>query len=321
MKDALEQCGRLLPANAQATVVLDPANGAFNSQAPFVATEWATVLCYVLELAILAVRRDQLNALFRKLFFQFVAVIRHVADHTVRVVLRQHEIEQPLRELALVWACRRRVDCHWQPAVLAAGSWRALCVIGVCLILGCQTPSGNGRPMRRDSATVRQCLETHWEAIRNWRPETPYDEYDDKLEWWADVIMSSYEHMWLACYHVGPETALPFFVKQFGKHGAEVDFRLLMGGVDLLLPQHYHRPAEDWRQSTPATKKAHQVARQAQLAAAKAQVEFFLRNPALLGRYYHALVWSRQFFGSPRYHFLSLEGKYYSLCRSFPREP
>ena len=196
---------------------------------------------------------------------------------------------------------------------------RALCLSVLCLLVGCQTPPGRPGVVPDTSDADRRCLEAHWQGIRNWQPEKPYEDYDDKALWWVDVILSSYEHIWLACYQVGPETAMPFFVRQFGQHGAEVDFRLLLGAPELMLPQHYDQPAEIWRPSNAKMRRARKLMREAQLATAKAQVELFLEDFALLDRYYKAVVWSEVFFGNPDYHHLNLLWKYASLRDNFPR--
>ena len=79
MKEALEQGGRFLPANAQSAEVLNPADGALDLPAPLVPSHRSAILRHVLRLAIRAVWRDHLDAFFRQLIVQFVAVIRLMA--------------------------------------------------------------------------------------------------------------------------------------------------------------------------------------------------------------------------------------------------
>jgi hypothetical protein len=79
MKEALEQHGGFLPADAQPSKVLNPGDRAFDGPAALVAPQRTAVLSHVLGLAVSAMRGDQLDALLRQLCGQFVAVVGLVA--------------------------------------------------------------------------------------------------------------------------------------------------------------------------------------------------------------------------------------------------
>lgn len=71
MKKALKQTGRFLPADAKATKVVEPADGAFDGPTPLVTTKRATVLGDIFSATIGAMWCNYLYIMFRKGFFTF----------------------------------------------------------------------------------------------------------------------------------------------------------------------------------------------------------------------------------------------------------
>jgi len=118
MKESLKEFGGLLPADAQPPEVLEPADGAFNSPPPRVAAEDTCILGYVFRLAVAAMRRDHLHALFGHRFIQRVAVIGLVTNDSLRRLLSEHEVEKTLNQCALMRSGRHGIDCHGQAACI-----------------------------------------------------------------------------------------------------------------------------------------------------------------------------------------------------------
>lgn len=116
MKEAAEQWRRFLPTNAQSPEVLKPADGSLHCPAPLVPSERATVLRLILRFAVLAMRRDQFNTLIGQLFAQLIAVIGFVADESLGLLVRQHEVKQMLHQLALMRIRRGRIHGQRQAA-------------------------------------------------------------------------------------------------------------------------------------------------------------------------------------------------------------
>src|SRR3972149_3349997 len=115
MKESTEQFRRLLPADAQSSVVLKPGDRALDGPSSTVPTKRPTVLRDILQLAVAAMRRDHLDALLGKLFVQAIAVVRPVSDHPLGRFRRQHEIEETLNQPAFVRIRRGRVNGYRQP--------------------------------------------------------------------------------------------------------------------------------------------------------------------------------------------------------------
>ena len=83
MDETLKHSGGLFPADAESAVVLQPAYGAFDCPASFVAAELAPILGFVLGPPVGAMRRNHFHAFLRQVFIQPVGVIGFVSDQLV----------------------------------------------------------------------------------------------------------------------------------------------------------------------------------------------------------------------------------------------
>lgn len=115
MQESLEETSRLLPADAESAVVLEPRDGAFDGPSAAVAAE-VSVLREILGASVRPVRRDQVRALAGELIVQRVAVVRLVADDAAGRHAGEHELKEALHQRALVRRGRGPVDRHRQPA-------------------------------------------------------------------------------------------------------------------------------------------------------------------------------------------------------------
>lgn len=111
MKKALEQAGGLLPADAQASEVLKPTEGAFHRPPPLVTAKRPTVLS---DGAIGSIGCDHLNVLSRERGIERVTVVSFVTDDARRRLAGDHEVEQSLHQPALVRPCLGGVGRHGQ---------------------------------------------------------------------------------------------------------------------------------------------------------------------------------------------------------------
>ena len=111
MKETLEGELGFFPADAKASVVLQPSDRAFDGPAPFVATQRATVLR---DASIGSVGGDHFHALQSELFIQSVAVVGLVADDSLGKLGAEHEAEEFLDQTAFMRIGRRGADRQWQ---------------------------------------------------------------------------------------------------------------------------------------------------------------------------------------------------------------
>lgn len=198
-------------------------------------------------------------------------------------------------------------------------SWVS-CIIGIvaiCAPIGCRATgppdvtaeATNSDP---DMSEVRAV----WRTIRTTLPAKPLDQYQTIDWWWNELLVKNNDAFWAACAPPNVEKTLVFLTRQFGKHGADADLRLLLAEPSVMLAQHYPEPGaatlgdpsphSDWRARVI----------DAQTIVARVQVDMFLRDPKLLHRYYQALMWSRQCF----YPGLALGYKLTSLEKHFDDE-
>jgi len=110
MQHTFEHDGRFFPADAQAPVVLQPTDGAFNDPTSFVSSQRAAVLCFAVGLAIAAMGSDQFNPIRSQSLIERIAVIRLVTDDPFGPSIGEHEVEQLLHELAFMWVGRTGID-------------------------------------------------------------------------------------------------------------------------------------------------------------------------------------------------------------------
>jgi hypothetical protein len=76
-------------------------------------SQTAAVLSLVMLLAILVMRGDRLDTGGVQFCIKCVTVIRPVADDTLRRLVSEHEVEQPLHKLGFVGTGRGRIDGNW----------------------------------------------------------------------------------------------------------------------------------------------------------------------------------------------------------------
>ncbi len=101
--------GRFLPTDAQAPVVLEPADRVLDCPATLVAAKFAAVLGLILGLPVGAVRGDHVHSDLLHPSIEFVGIVGLVADDPLGEVDRHHEVEQWLDQGALVRTRAARV--------------------------------------------------------------------------------------------------------------------------------------------------------------------------------------------------------------------
>ena len=168
-------------------------------------------------------------------------------------------------------------------------------------------------------AAERRCAEQNWNIFFSTEPSKPYAMYDDKAEWWADLMQKLNQVFRERCERDSFEHALPSLLREFGQHGDLEDLKICLAFPEVFFVQSYGAPAIQGRfpVNTPIGVLRRRRMRELQLLACKVQVEMFLKDPDLFERYYRLLVWSEQFFGRPRYHGLS---KVSSLDKHFRKD-
>ena len=110
MKISFEELGGFFPANAQATEVLYPSDGALDGPTAYVSAKGSSVLCFVLGLAVGLVRRDHFNAHLRQGLIQRIAIVGLVADEAFGRLFGEHEIKQALNQFGFVGIGGHGVD-------------------------------------------------------------------------------------------------------------------------------------------------------------------------------------------------------------------
>lgn len=110
-KPAGQRCRFLLP-NAEAPVVLEPFDGAFDDPATFVSSERAAVLDLVFRSAVAAMPGDEFDAPLGN----FIIIMGHGDDQVLEVLIAEHDVEDCLDQLALMHLVRDRGDRHRQAA-------------------------------------------------------------------------------------------------------------------------------------------------------------------------------------------------------------
>jgi hypothetical protein len=164
-------------------------------------------------------------------------------------------------------------------------------------------------------------------AIRDAAAERPYETYAPPDEWWEAVGRSIGTIFWQHFHEEqGEEAKLQSLLGEFGRHGAAADMRfLLLPGV--FLPQEVSDPAGAINPEgispgyRPAFERSTAKMRRLRLAAAKALVERFVKDRALLRRYHGAVIWSRRFLLDPAYHDLVARRKVAQLVAAFKPHP
>lgn len=137
-----------------------------------------------------------------------------------------------------------------------------------------------------------------WERIKNASSDAVVDttepNFDERvLNHWYKVKSETFKVFFEEIVDQDDrQEALKFFVDQFGRHGAQADFRWLSVEPTITLPGCFgdegglHKPDSD----------RHRRARECQLAIAELQVPKFLANQDLMVRYYQAVVWHNHVF-------------------------
>lgn len=100
MQHRLQQTGRLFPADAQPTEVLQPADGTLDHPAPFVAAHQAPISGDILRAAIGPVRGDQFNAAGGEIGIKHIAVVGFFSDDALGRRGSGQEVETFLDQFA-----------------------------------------------------------------------------------------------------------------------------------------------------------------------------------------------------------------------------
>jgi hypothetical protein len=97
----------VFPANDDATIIMEPSKQALDFPAATVATQGATVLCDG-PAPVPAMRRDQFHAeMFSDVLIQRIAVVRFIADQSLRCFAEESALERGLDEGGFI---RRSTD-------------------------------------------------------------------------------------------------------------------------------------------------------------------------------------------------------------------
>lgn len=114
MKEALKHGLGAFPADAEAAEVLEPADGAFDRPAAFVAAQRPAILGDVLGTAAGTVGRNHLHPLFGQLGIEPVAVIGLVTNESPGRLGAEHESEKFLHQAAFMRIGRSAARGHGQ---------------------------------------------------------------------------------------------------------------------------------------------------------------------------------------------------------------
>ncbi|UCG48187.1 MAG: hypothetical protein JSU94_00105, partial [Phycisphaerales bacterium] len=191
----------------------------------------------------------------------------------------------------------------------------AICGVLLCFVCGCTVaPQTGGIPQQHDRALALLSIEPVA------RPD--YDGYADANEWWDDLISALNMEFWRLCWSEDNEEYLTRLIHEFGKHGPLVDMKLCIADSSVMFAQEYEQPAKPY---LSARRPEHRVLgskyRQIQNLVSKIQVEFFLRNPDAVERYYNVLIWSRQFLGAQEGEWWPFLSKVRGLAEFFTSSP
>lgn len=97
MKEALKSEERFFPPNAEATVVLEPGDGAFDGPAPFISTEGTSILSHG---SLGTIGRDHFDTIRGKLGVKLIAVVGFVTNDALGLIGGEHEAKELLDQAA-----------------------------------------------------------------------------------------------------------------------------------------------------------------------------------------------------------------------------
>lgn len=178
---------------------------------------------------------------------------------------------------------------HWFRAV-AIQYLVGIAVVACMLIQACYLKAApevadkknakDGNPKRLSPAIIAEI----WTKIKSAEaPQSPNIK-EGSPEAWLNVIKVGFAEMQKIIKSSNPREGLEYYVHQFGKQGAQADMRWLLALRTWgLAPDRSLNPHRE-------DKITHNN-RRVQLISAELQVRLFLKDPKLLARYYHSVIW------------------------------
>jgi len=120
-----------------------------------------------------------------------------------------------------------------------------------------------------------------------------YEAYELPVDYWLEVLTAAHSAFWDFVRSDADDADLKDVLDQFGKDGDQADFRLLFCDPFVLVPTGQ---GNSKFKPFPLVREKHGISSEEfhaiSLKVCRLQVESFLGNPALLQRYYEAVLWS-----------------------------
>jgi hypothetical protein len=135
-----------------------------------------------------------------------------------------------------------------------------------------------------------------WQEIQDLEPIVKLGKGPDTLGYWKELGIRSSAIFWTTIAGPMDKESLHYFIKQFGKHGAEADIRWVLTNPVILLPYSEPSPYQ-YSGNDPNLKIFNKRVMFLNQESSKYLVELFLDKPDLLDRYYHMLIWSGRYLG------------------------
>jgi len=167
-----------------------------------------------------------------------------------------------------------------------------ICVF-FCSITLAQTKDGRTQVQKSRELSIEE-LKQIWSSIKNSKINKQFK--DGSIDSWGDVARIIFDELQKIQSCSNQREAFQFYINQFGKHGAQADFRWLFA----LRSQGL---TADRSVAPPSREKKKVERRRSELLVAELQVRMFLKSPELLARYYHSVAWFNFMFGEYSFPF------------------
>ena len=159
-----------------------------------------------------------------------------------------------------------------------------------------RAPGENDQPQMYDDAEAVSRARDVWRRIVAFEPVGGDATAGESADYWRAVEGAALREFYEFVKEGPPKAAFQEFVRQFGRHGPEADLRWLLAvrGVGCK-PDFEIAPYSS--EEFPGTEyPAVPQVQRAQLLMAELETRAFLKDPSLLRRHYHAVLWFGDFF-------------------------
>jgi len=154
-----------------------------------------------------------------------------------------------------------------------------------CLNAAQAVPKQKGSDEEKPKPLSPEEISQIWKKIRISTPPSSVKSPVGSVGYWIYLKKVSFSELNKIIVSSNPRKGLEYYVNQFGKYGAQTDMRWLLAARSHLLPANRRiQPDQD--------KKI----RRMQLIFTELQVRQFLKEPQLLARYYHSVIWFNNMF-------------------------